>query len=327
MLLKARADKCRVDVETIIRMNMDAIAIMGHTTYNLAQRRRDVIRPTPNKDYATLCATFSLWRRVADTAYSHSSIQQNKKQLVDHIHHSSTLTHQTTHQQDQAHKSLFYGSRHHRAAKISTEGNTSIDPTNRRIRDPPPINILTQMHSSTIQVSMYETLLLELLEYFKHKVTIFKAGCLAAHAKEWQSSTSDFGILETLSGQKIEFFTPPVQLNPLTNVNFTEKQTKLVDLEIEKLLSKDVIVPCTQEEDEFVSPIFTRPKKDGTFRMILNLKSLNKFVTYHHFKMDTIWTAIKSMTPGCYMASMKFEGCMLFSPNPYRFSEISEVSM
>ena len=57
MLLKAHADKCRVDVETIIRMNTDAIAIMGHTTYNLAQRRRDVIRPVLNKDYATLCAS------------------------------------------------------------------------------------------------------------------------------------------------------------------------------------------------------------------------------------------------------------------------------
>ena len=104
------------------------------------------------------------------------------------------------------------------------------------------------------------------------------------------SLTSDFEILETLSGPKIEFFTTPVQLNPLTNVNFTEEQTKLVDLEIEKLLNKDVIVPCTMcHEGEFVSPTFTRPKKDGTLRMILNLKSLNKFVTHHHFKMDTIW--------------------------------------
>ena len=51
----------------------------------------------------------------------------------------------------------------------------------------PPINILTQMHSSTIQVSMYEALLPEVLDYFRHKVTTFKAGCLAAHAKEWQS--------------------------------------------------------------------------------------------------------------------------------------------
>ena len=48
-----------------------------------------------------------------------------------------------------------------------------------------PINILTQMHSPTVQVSMLETLLPKLLDYFRHKVTTFKAGCLAAHAKEW----------------------------------------------------------------------------------------------------------------------------------------------
>ena len=57
---------------------------------------------------------------------------------MHHIHLRSAHTHKATPQQDQAHKSLFYGSRRHRAAKISIEGNTSIDPTNRRIRDPPP---------------------------------------------------------------------------------------------------------------------------------------------------------------------------------------------
>ena len=122
---------------------------------------------------------------------------------------------------------------------------------------------------------MFETLLPKLLDYFRHKVTTFKAGCLAAHAKEWQHLTSDLEILETVSGQKIEFFTTPVQLKLLINVKITEEQTKLVDLEIEELLNKDVIVPCACEEGEFVSPIFTRPKKDGTLRMILNLKSLN----------------------------------------------------
>lgn len=38
--------------------------------------------------------------------------------------------------------------------------------------------------------------------------------------------------------------------------------------------------------------------------MILNLKSFNKHVTYHHFKMDSVWTAIRLMTPNCYMASI-----------------------
>lgn len=38
--------------------------------------------------------------------------------------------------------------------------------------------------------------------------------------------------------------------------------------------------------------------------MILNLKPLNEFVDYHHFKMDTFNTAIKLVKPGCFMASI-----------------------
>ena len=38
--------------------------------------------------------------------------------------------------------------------------------------------------------------------------------------------------------------------------------------------------------------------------MALHLKSLNALVTYHHFKMDTVWTAIYMMKPHCFMASI-----------------------
>lgn len=47
-----------------------------------------------------------------------------------------------------------------------------------------------------------------------------------------------------------------------------------------------------------------REKKDGSFSRILNLKKLNKHVEYLHFKMDSVWTAIRLMTPNCYMASI-----------------------
>ena len=52
----------------------------------------------------------------------------------------------------------------------------------------------------------------------------------------------------------------------------SEAQTESVDLEIFQLLRKGVIQPCQHEAGEFIPPIFTRPKKDGSFRMILNLK-------------------------------------------------------
>ena len=38
--------------------------------------------------------------------------------------------------------------------------------------------------------------------------------------------------------------------------------------------------------------------------MILNLKVLNKSITYHHLKMDTLGPVIKLMTPNCFMATI-----------------------
>ena len=63
-------------------------------------------------------------------------------------------------------------------------------------------------------------------------------------------------------------------------------------------------MPSSPEIGDFVSTIFLRPKKDGTHRTILNLKQFNEFVEYHHFKMDTLETAINMVKPGCYMASV-----------------------
>lgn len=85
---------------------------------------------------------------------------------------------------------------------------------------------------------------------------------------------------------------------------FNRVQQAIVAKEIETLLDKGVIKPSCHESGEFVSPIFLRPKPDGTYRMILNLRAFNEFVQYHHFKMDTVETAINMMTPGCFMASI-----------------------
>ena len=38
--------------------------------------------------------------------------------------------------------------------------------------------------------------------------------------------------------------------------------------------------------------------------MILNLKDLNNFVVYKHFKMESLNSVLDLMTPGCFMASI-----------------------
>jgi hypothetical protein len=61
------------------------------------------------------------------------------------------------------------------------------------------------------------------------------------------------------------------------------------------------------EPGEFVSYVFLRPEKEaGKYQMILNLKQLNEFVEYHHFKMDTLETVLKLVQPGVFMASIDF---------------------
>ena len=48
-----------------------------------------------------------------------------------------------------------------------------------------------------------------------------------------------------------------------------------------------------------------KKKTSGTYRMILNIKTVNEFVLYYHYiyEKDNIQTALKLMRPGCFMTS------------------------
>ena len=135
----------------------------------------------------------------------------------------------------------------------------------------------------TIQVSEYESLLPSLVEVYRLEADNFEARQLPYFVNEWRTLTSDTEILETVTGQHIEFNETLVQINPPFQPCWGEKEACIIDTEISDLLSKGVITESVHECDEFISTIFLRPKEDGTHRMILNLKSLNRYVTYYHF--------------------------------------------
>ena len=64
-------------------------------------------------------------------------------------------------------------------------------------------------------------------------------------------------------------------MNTLNKINFSAAEIMIIDAEIAKLITKDVLQVKNHVPDGFISNIFIRPKKDGAFRMILNLKLLN----------------------------------------------------
>ncbi len=154
-----------------------------------------------------------------------------------------------------------------------------------------------------LQVSNLPELMPDVINYFKLKTESFKAGQISLKLTESQKIISDTEVLCTVAGEKIEFTSLPQQNSYKTN-KFSEKENSIIAEEIQQLLAKEVIVESKHEPDEFISPIFLRPKPDGSHRLILNLKKLNENVVYRHFKMDSILTAINLMKPNCYMASI-----------------------
>ena len=52
-----------------------------------------------------------------------------------------------------------------------------------------------------------------------------------------------------------------------------------------------------REKGDFMSSIFTRDKRDGSYRMILNLKQLNKPTECEHFKMESLQSVLNIIRP------------------------------
>ena len=132
----------------------------------------------------------------------------------------------------------------------------------------------------------------------------FSAGNISNAYANWRKITKDKFILElVMNGLTIDFteIPPECHIKPISLKPYEET---IIDNEILKLLDKQVIFESFYEPNEFVSSVFTRQKKDGAHRMILNLKHLNKYVAYKHFKMESLQNVIDIIQPHCWMASV-----------------------
>ena len=111
---------------------------------------------------------------------------------------------------------------------------------------------------------------------------LFNQGTVAVFKSMWVLITQDPFILALISGGAI--------------------QTDQITSEIASLLNKGVITLSTQERCLWISPIFTRGNKDGSSRLILNLKRLNTYIAHIHFKMESLADVLHMITPGVWMA-------------------------
>ena len=64
------------------------------------------------------------------------------------------------------------------------------------------------------------------------------------------------------------------------NFPLSKEEMSIINSEIQTLKSKKVNVNTEQRTGDYISGVFTRSNKDGSHRMILNLKNCNKFICY-----------------------------------------------
>ena len=109
-------------------------------------------------------------------------------------------------------------------------------------------------------------------------------------------------LLEILLNLKMIFPQNIIQ----NNLSFSPEEEVEFQVNLEEMIHKRIIRDTTYKFTEFVSPTFIIKNLDGRIQLILNLKEMNQFVKYEHFKIDGI--KIDGMvTSNCFMATVNIK--------------------
>lgn len=134
----------------------------------------------------------------------------------------------------------------------------------------------------------------------------FRGGNLQYFVHNWEQISSDNTVLSWVKGVHIDFDPDLEQVFIPQQRFFGADGDLFVDNKVQELLQKGVIEHTGHESGEVISTIFLVEKKDGGYRLILNLKPFNAQMENIHFKMETLENVIHMMKPGSFMASIDF---------------------
>ena len=113
----------------------------------------------------------------------------------------------------------------------------------------------------------------------------------------WNTLTSDPYVLDIIQfGVKLDFIQHPLFRRPGL-ARFSKDRELAITQELAVLLHKRVVRPTHLSPTSYVSPIFSTEKKDGSTRLILNLKRFNECIRFLQDVFDL-------MNPGVRMASI-----------------------
>ncbi|XP_040261452.1 uncharacterized protein LOC120977528 [Bufo bufo] len=95
---------------------------------------------------------------------------------------------------------------------------------------------------------------------------------------------------------------------------FHEQNRVLVDSELSDLVRKGAVEPAPGPPYGVISNIFLVAKKGGQMRPVINLRALNAFVVYRHFKMEGIHLLRDLLQMGDWMVKLDLKDAYLMVP-------------
>ena len=142
------------------------------------------------------------------------------------------------------------------------------------------------------------------------------AGRLKHCISNWVVISKDPWVLETVQGFHLDLVSTPHQLSVPLTIPHTKENMALIDLEIQQMLEKEAIhvVPPGELHQGFVSSIFLVPKKGGGQRPVVNLRPLNQFIPYEHFKMEGIHMLRDLLRKGDFMVKIDLKDAYFTVP-------------
>ena len=126
-------------------------------------------------------------------------------------------------------------------------------------------------------------------------------GCrLQAFHPAWAAITDDAYVLSIIRGGFIIELSEPLPGGVVVRLPTPRMPPHIragMAAEITTLLSKGVIEPTADHPRLCLSPIFLVPKRSGNFRLILNLKRINRYIGSVHFRMETLASILPYLNP------------------------------
>ena len=142
-------------------------------------------------------------------------------------------------------------------------------------------------------------------------------GCLASSWLAWQARGVDSWVVEALRvGYRIPFDRPPpLSECPISLPAYSPHSIRGVALnqELLNLLRKGAVEPAPQSPG-FYSRLFLVKKASGSWRPIIDLSTLNLFITSSRFHMETPRSVLNSIRPGDWMISLDLQDAYLQVP-------------